>query len=122
LLLSWYRQHFNRRATTLMLVFLGVSLAPFSQLSSTDLVSIGFFMLATALFLRWVDKEHNDNRMLLALLFFVSVLIPPFLRYGYYPVVFIFPIFLGLLFLLKKDKLYLLQSIVLFAALGGLIA
>ncbi len=120
LLVYWYKDYLNKGVTALMLLFLGVSLAPFGQLSSTDLVSISFFVLAAVLFLRWLETGRNN--MILFACFVLSAVVGPFVRYGYYPVVFIFPVFLMLLALLQKDKKYALQSVLLFGIFGGFIA
>lgn len=122
LFVYWYRSYLDKRATALTLIFLGVSLAPFGQLSSTDLLSISFFMLATVFLFKWLDSSTEHFNKLIIAGFFVSALIPPFVRYGYYPVVFIFPIFLGGLFLLTKNRRYLYRSLLLFAVFGAFIA
>ncbi|MCB9046928.1 MAG: hypothetical protein H6550_12420 [Chitinophagales bacterium] len=119
-LLDRYKEQLNKSIAAFILIFFGVSLAPFGQLSSTDLLSISFFMFAVGLFMKWIDNGMKTNWVVL--LFVLSAFIPAFARYGYYPIVFIFPIFLFALFLLKRDKAYLFRSVTLFVLFGGLIA
>ncbi len=111
LFIIWYKHKMKDWLIALALVFFGISSAPFTTLYSTDFLTVSFFMLAAILFIRWLDTAQKSYALLS--LFILTALMLPFLRYGYYAMVFVFPAFLMCIALLKKEKKYAIQSILL---------
>jgi hypothetical protein len=114
LFLRWYYHNMKKHVAVFMFIFLGFSSAPFYMLFSTDFLSLSFYMLASVLFIRWL--EEGQKNYWLPGIFFIAALLPPFLRYGYYPMTLVFPFFLFVMAFLKKKKKYAWQSLVLAAA------
>lgn len=111
LFVTWYGHRLKNWMVILGLTFFGISSAPFTTLFSTDFLTVSFFVLASVLFIRWLDTAMKN--LLLVLLFIITACMLPFLRYGYYAMVFVFPSFLLCLALVKKNRKYALQALVI---------
>lgn len=120
LYIIWYNGKIKDWMIVLALIFFGVSSGPFTALYSTDFLTVSFFVLAAVLFTRWLETAQKSYVLLV--LFVLTALMLPFLRYGYYAMVFVFPVFLMCIALLKKERKYAIQSVLLGLAFVAFIA
>src|SRR5690606_8197526 len=71
-------------------------------------------------FTRWLETGmHNKGLMAM---FIIAAMLPAFYRYGYYPLIFIFPFCLITIAWLKKEKRYVTPAILIGLLLAGFIA
>jgi hypothetical protein len=117
----WWGSRFKSWMVNLLLVFWGLSSAPFYMLFSTDFLSLSFFILSSVVFLRWLETGRSNN--ILLVVFLITAMLPGFFRYGFYPLMFVYPACLMALAIVKKDRKYALLSVatgVVFLAFIGL--
>ncbi|HEY9178970.1 MAG TPA: hypothetical protein VIN07_14840 [Flavipsychrobacter sp.] len=117
----WWGSRFKPWIANLLLVFFAISSAPFYMLFSTDFLSLSFFILSSVVFLRWLETGRRDSRLLV--IFLIAAILPGFYRYGFYPLMFVFPACLMVLAIAKKEKKYAFWSIatgIIFLAFIGL--
>lgn len=112
----WNRDTLNNWLITLLLIFFGVSLAPFDGVHSTDFFALSFYILAVITFLRWFKTDQKNH--LLIILSVIFALLPAVMRYGYYAMYMAFPSFLMVMAVLHKKRKYAIQSVVLGIVFG----
>lgn len=105
----WWGSRFKDWLAGLILVFFGLSSAPFYMLFSTDFLSLSFFTFSSVVFLRWLETGRSNNN--LVIVFLLTAMLPGFFRYGFYPLMFVYPACLMVLAVVKKEKKYAFWSI-----------
>lgn len=117
LFFTWWGKRLNYWLGIGLLVFLGISSAPFYMLFSTDFLALSFYVLASVVFVRWLETGMRNH--VLFGVFVLSAVFPPFFRFGFYPLLFVFPFCLMVMRFVTKEKRYFTFSMltgVLFVA------
>lgn len=104
LFFTWWGKRLNYWLGIGLLVFLGISSAPFYMLFSTDFLALSFYVLASVLFVRWLETGMHNH--ILFGVFVLSAVFPPFFRFGFYPLLFVFPFCLMVMRFVTKEKRY----------------
>lgn len=85
---------YERKHQMLLLLFLAISFTPFHFLSSTCLISLALYVLAIDALL--CQEKKGFSLEITALLIGILLYLTIFFRYAYYPLMLLFPFYIGL--------------------------
>jgi hypothetical protein len=112
-LFKLFKDQLDQNSHLLFLVFTGFSMSPFLFYTATDFLALSVFFFASVLILFSILQKNLLCLILSSILLAVS----SWIRYSYYPLVFLFPILILMVSLYQKKKWQIIVSLSMLASI-----